>query len=467
MRRTNYYIPKKANNTKHSASLLELFFDLVFVAFIGSFVHRFTHMVDHHELQWFPISFVLLTLLSVVFVWRQFTIYSSRYEEMGNYRHRLFTFIIMTGIGIISAALYLDFGAHGDPYKHLNKIVIVTVPGYVLTFVPLIYLHISAGFMASNHYEKRKQYITGIGLLISSIFAILGTSFSIFFNNTWSHALTISFWTLFLVMWSILDFLSSSMRISINTRDTSLEHLQDRFGVIFIVFIGESIIQAISESSSQMLDNTVATVGKLVLVIALLFSWWWWFNDTINFPDIINHPKKISLYKFSLMFILVSLSITGVGFSGIVSDPGLDVWKYFISAGALVWSIANAALFISLKDYKLKEKILFPKIIRIAIYIMPVWNAPITTIALYPAISSATFFYIIAGVSISLIPLSISIFTFGRKNMKDENISFTKVVNDYYKREDEWIKKEATKYIDKSIHAKYDNNLNHYSKYIE
>ena len=131
---TYFKIPTKPNKNKHSASLFELFFDLVFVAFIGAFVHRAIHLLDNGQKEFaaYSFTFIILSLISVILAWRQFTVYSSRYEIPYNFRHRIFGLLIMLGMGIVTTALFIDFGHGHDKFANFNKVIQVTAPGYFL-----------------------------------------------------------------------------------------------------------------------------------------------------------------------------------------------------------------------------------------------------------------------------------------------------------------------------------------------
>ena len=196
------------------------------------------------------------------------------------------------------------------------------------------------------------------------------------------------------------------MKISVNVADTSLKHLQERIGIIFIVFIGESIVQTVEGSSHQIMNDTVPTVLKLVMMFVILFAWWWWFNDTMNFPDIINHPRKITLYMTSIIIILVALAFSAIGFSGMVSSPSENYPKWMLSIGTGLWAIGNSIIFIALKDYNKEAKVIFPPLLRWYIYLLPFIGIPVSHISIYSSISSSIFLYVIFGISLSLIPTS-------------------------------------------------------------
>ena len=468
-----FSIPKYPNRKKEEASLLELFFDLVFVAFIGAFVHRVTGMLEggHEKFTWFSFLFVVLTLISVILVWRQFTVYSSRYEVPNNYRHRIFTLIIMIGIAIVTTAMFIPFGethsGHSDVYKNFNRVIIVTIPGYFLIMVPLTYLHISVAFKSDNKYERRRQIYSAAGIGGATLIVTPASIINIIYNDETIRWIAIGLWTLMIVVWMTFSWLSSGMKISVNTVDTSLKHLQDRFAVIFIVFIGESIIQVIEGSTSEFVDNTTPTVLKLTMILLVLFSWWWWFNDTINFPDIVNHPRKITLYKSALIFILVSLAFSAVGFKGIIESPSENWPKWMLASGMLIWSVANSIIFVTLKNYNKKAKVLFPKFLRTWIYCMPAIMSPIIPLAILDAVSTQVFFYITFGFSMLLIPLSISLAVYKLLIKSKEDNALEETIKKYYIKERKWIKKSAAPYLDKEIHERYEHNLNHYSEYCK
>lgn len=443
--------------------MLELFFDLIFVALIGGFVHRVEHIFEHGHFDAFSFSFLLMSLITAIFIWKSFTVYSSRYEHKFNLRHRMFTYLLMVGMSIITASLFVDFSTA----EHFETVMHVSLIGYGISLSTLLYLHISTAVFTNNIYEKKRQLANSYGLSFVIVITIIATSIDLANDNELNRWILIGLWALGIVGWVIISSISSIGKIAINTRDTSLEHLQERFGIIFIVFIGESVIQTITGASKYLTDHTAIGITKIIVVFTILFCWWWWFSDTLNSPDIINHPARITIYKNSMAFLLIALSFAAIGLSGAIKDSKETYPKYLLGSAMIIWTLANSVVSLTLKKYNMKQGILIPKLVRIAIVAAPIWTAVGVYWFFAPFVSNETYLYIVLGISISLIPLSISIRAYSGWQLKQGKYDFEKEIEKYYINEEKWIMKSVVPKMDPKVHAQYNYELNHYSKFIK
>ncbi|WP_371743090.1 low temperature requirement protein A [Exiguobacterium sp. s189] len=93
------------------ASWLELFFDLIFVVFLGELIHSFGHTHHNHLDGAFFWKFPFL-FLAIWWLWMQHTIYSNRFDNDGRI-HRVLTLGVMLLIiimnGVVSRGLEKNF----------------------------------------------------------------------------------------------------------------------------------------------------------------------------------------------------------------------------------------------------------------------------------------------------------------------------------------------------------------------
>lgn len=450
--------------------MLELFFDLVFVAFLGGIVHRMVHMLENnlHHFDSFEFAFVSFSLFTMVIFWENMNIYNSRFEEGENYRHRFFIFLIMFGFILITASLYIDFGLEKNQFANFESILTINIIGYSISFSSLFYLYFSAWLAQSDKYEREFLSRNFVGIFFAILFWALpmGISYSLIDkSNTIQLLITTPLWITGLILWMIFEWKSRSTRISANTVDASLSHIQERVSIIFIVFIGESIVQIVVSSPDILKDNIPIAIFNILAAFLILFGWWWIFNDMVNLPDIKNHPRTINLYNFSMGIMLFSFAIEAVGLSLIIKDDPFMHGKYMLLSGNIIWSIANAGANYSLKSYKIKEGIFFPKKAKYISYISPIFNMIFMWIGLASFITPHLFMYILLILTSLFVLLPISIRISQKRSLSEEIIA--KTIIEYYEKEDEWIKKNVVKFLDHDHHAKYGYKLNHYSKYIK
>lgn len=462
MRKLYYWINREPNDGKFQASLLELFFDLIFVALIGGFVNRSEQIFEEKIFSGFEFGFVTMVLITGIMIWGSFTVYSSRYEDVYNYRHRIFAYLMMLGMSIVTAALFVDFQATNN----FNIVMLVTAIGFWIAMTSLLWLHISAGIFTENKYERRRQFLVAGGILFLIIQGSVG-AIKILIDDTFTNEWTfISLWAFGIVGLLVFIWFASTGKIAINTKDTSLEHLQERTGVIFIVFMGESVIQTISGSSTYVLKDSAKGILEIFIVFTILFCWWWWFNDIINYLDIVNHPLKITIYKHSMTFMLIALSFAAIGLSGTIKDSTKDYPKYMLGAGIIIWTISNTTIFFTLKEYNRIDKVAFPRFINVIIYTLPLWSLSLTLWFAFPSVTDEIYLYIILFMSLLMMVTSIAIRIYKNKKIQLRENYFDHVIEEYYAKEIAWIKKYAEPKLDKKVHEKYKYKLNHFSKFL-
>lgn len=92
---------------------------------------------------------------------------------------------------------------------------------------------------------------------------------------------------------------------------------------------------------------------------------------------------------------------------------------------------------ISLKDYNEKDKVLFHKFLRSAIYSLPLWMGPINLLFLIDAITPLMFLSITFVLSIAFVLLSVLIKIHRLYRMNDNHKLFEKEIKAFNKKENE------------------------------
>ncbi len=463
-------IPRKPNRKKHKASLLDLFFDLVIVTFIGGSTHKLVHTFEYgSHFSTFSFMVTILPLFTILLIWRNYTFFSYKYESIHSIRHRFFTFIIMLGLLFTTVNQFLDLG---HEFQNLFLSSVLNIAGFLTTLLTLFYLYLSGYYLSKDKYEKKALLKNVYGLL--SLFILWSPSLVVALLNKinphvpMTYSFVFTFWIIGLISWSLFDWLSRSTKITINKHTGSVDYLQERFGIIFIVFIGEAIIQIVSSSSQNFIVSPTKSSFILIASFLLLFMWWTFFNDTINYPDLIKKPTTINLYSYVLLFLLLSLTLASVGLSLIIKTPENMNGKIFLGTSMIIWQTATAIIFKCMKNFKSSNKTVIPKSLRIIIYTTPltIWTYIWTVFT--PFVSSESFLLlsIIIGISFTFIIWIYSSLQLYRSNNGDTS-EYKKEVDKFKSKNKEWMLKVSKKYGDYDYHKINNFELNNLSKIIE
>ena len=479
--------PTRPNRQKNDASLLELFLDLIWVAFLGGVVHKCVHIITesihhHKSVDFFSLIFTILLMIFLILIWKILTFYNSRYEAQ-NYRNRFIIMFIMIGLLIFTSSIFIKI-EHGS--DNLNLFILLDVISMFIIFATLFYSFFSIIRVSKSRiYEKKLIFRSLMGIVTS--FLIVITSFISmmicikFIHN--KEIITILKWFLLIgslvvgaINWCFWDWSSRTSKIVVNIINTSEHHMKDRFGIIFIVFIGEIIIQIVNSSEiiNDLTGNVSLTLELIFMIIIcflLMFFWWWIFEDTIKRPEISLNPKKRNAYSFLILLILISLLIHAIGFSILIRgffennhdhyiEKNLNFWgKILVAIGILIWSVGNVGMSFCLKKYIKDIKAVLTLIFRF-LFLASFVITPIFWIMTFiEQINQITYILILFAIVftsiISLILITPLIF------QKSED-QLMKLV----KKDEKHLAKLIRPLLDKELHTKYDLSFNSYSKFL-
>ena len=146
---------EEPQNSHRSATWLELFFDLFFVAVIGNLSHELTKNISLSGVENFAISFI-----AIWWIWIGITIYNERFETDG-IENRLFTFLLMipvTGLAIFS---------HNVTEGNLQNFLL----SYMIARIIIVLLWLRAGYHNKPFRPTSNIYILGFSASILLVFA--------------------------------------------------------------------------------------------------------------------------------------------------------------------------------------------------------------------------------------------------------------------------------------------------------
>lgn len=273
------------DETERSATWLELFYDLVFVAGVAVLGVRLVGNPTWEGVLSYAAYFTLLWWL-----WASHTFYADRFDT-DDLVYRLLAGVQMIAIVVIAASLSLDSGS-----------TLAFAIGYALARLTLLALYARA----YRHVEPARLlcagYLKGFGLAavvwVAAIFVPPPGRFWV-----WGIALAIDLLTPYI------------MRREQAKVPLDVSHLPERFGLFTILVLGESIAAAIV-GLGHVHWNVAATITAIVGVIVASSLWWVYFDNLDGFNvrrrgDERNWRPTVWIYMH--LPLAMAIAVAGVG----------------------------------------------------------------------------------------------------------------------------------------------------------
>lgn len=271
---------------ERKASWLELFYDLMFVTIIAQLSVTLYKHVSFSGI----VAFILL-FIPAWWIWNSITFYNERYE-MNDIRHRVFTFLNMIPLAGISFSISGINNGRAD----------IFAISYIISRLLLIYLWFTAG---ESKIERKLSWIFSIGFSISvmiwigSIYAPIPYKF---------------------IMWGcgiMIDMITPMVTLKTQSKlpKISTSHIPERFGLLVILTIGETIIASVNGLNTK-LDLNLSTAFSCILGLCISFLIWWLYIDHVMYRVFKRNVWHI--LGWSYLHLPLTISITAVG-SGILA----------------------------------------------------------------------------------------------------------------------------------------------------
>ncbi len=237
---------------EHRVSWMELFYDLVYVIVIARLAHLVTYGHDGH----IGISefFIFIALfIPVWWAWTGHTLYATRFYD-DSVIDRLISLSQMFLVTLMT--LFITDAFHGQ--GQMFAIIYAAIRGL------LVVMYLRVYFSNKDHRPVSSRLAAGFS--IGALFWLV----SAFLPGVWMY----SFWLIGL----LIDFITP-LRCRHLLRQVSVHkhHLPERFGLLVIILLGESVASLISALDSQDLNLVIITTALLGF-ISLSAIWWHYFE---------------------------------------------------------------------------------------------------------------------------------------------------------------------------------------------
>ena len=306
--------------SERKVTWLELFYDLVYVATLIQLGNSLSEDISWPGLLRFAALFI-----PIWWSWTGITFYFNRFV-VDDIWHRLLIFSQMFFVVILGISVEGAF----------TTLTTQFVLSYVGIRVVLILLYLRASRHEPDARPLIYRFMAGFSL------AALVWFISIFFPTPFNYVL----WVLAMV----IDFATPTNPNSAkfyNLLPPHHEHMQERYGLLVIIVLGESFVKTLSSGSGLAVTMPILffSIFGLILTYSL---WWHYFQDIIDaeirpsriFAWIYIHlPLTLSLVAFGVASKKLFLAAPG----GTVDDKyrllmGFTVALYLICIAILNWS---------------------------------------------------------------------------------------------------------------------------------
>ncbi|WP_240841552.1 low temperature requirement protein A [Acidaminobacter sp. JC074] len=299
--------PSKATNVNEHrvVSVIELFCDLVFVAYIGSISHHLVGQMTFKGITTFIILFSIGWM-----IWLNSALYHDLHGN-NDFRTRFNTFIQMILIGLMTVFTH-DVLGHFYVYY-------VSVYAGITIFIGFLWRE--TGIADPSHLVYSKPY--------SRVYFLLGMLLiaSIFFPHDY-RSIYLGLSVIFLVAPMISNYLLADSKTKVDyVKRTKLSNaFIERSNLYFIIVLGEIVIGALNGASHVGINfNSV-----IMLIFNFLIAFGLWFNH-FEFVGYIQHKESISGYFMWLFsFYLETIAVAFIGALVYLSYTSLSINTWIV-----------------------------------------------------------------------------------------------------------------------------------------
>jgi low temperature requirement protein LtrA len=282
-----------------SATPLELFFDLVFVAAFSQAGSQAAHLLELGHFVPATFGFVF-AIFAIAWAWINYAWLASAYDNDDIF-FRIATMVQMIGVIVLALGLPQTFTSIDEGGALENRAVVL---GYVIMRVAVIALWVRA----ARHDPAHRRTAVTYAVLVSA--AQVGWITLLVANPPLTGAI---------VAWGVLVAFELAVPIIAQRRGGPTpwhpHHIAERYGLLVIITLGEIVlgtilaISAVVEEQGWDLEAVLVTVGGTMLAFAL----WWVYFIMPSARVLARHRERSFAWGYGHIVIFGSLAATGAG----------------------------------------------------------------------------------------------------------------------------------------------------------
>ena len=292
-----------------TVSVLELFYDLVYVAVIGQAAHQLAEHVSARGFVEFGVVFALVWI-----AWVNGSIYLELHGRDDG-RTRSIVFIQM---GIVALLAVFTAGAAEDSGS-----------GFAIVYAVLLaVLALIWDTIRRQDRQLRPEYVPVTGRYVTGTAVSAAVIFASAFLPAEPRLVV---WAGFAVAWMVVLLLL--VGLSLQNRQLDLaptDSLVERFGLFTIIVLGEVVFGVVDGLS--VAERDLKTIATGVLALLLGFGFWWMYFDVIGRRLPRNDGRYLAIWMLSHFPITLSIVAGGAAMVSLIehahdaSTPAETAW---------------------------------------------------------------------------------------------------------------------------------------------
>ncbi|MFF7341721.1 low temperature requirement protein A [Streptomyces sp. NPDC008163] len=282
-------VARRADEQHRASTMLELFFDLCFVAAVAQAASAFEHELAAGRIGHAVLGYAMV-FFAIWWAWMNFTWFASAYDT-DDIPYRLLTLVQITG------ALVLAAGAT-EALEHEDFTVITW--GYVIMRLAMVTQWLRA---ARSDPERRRTclgYAAGIFLVQIGWVVRLALPED---TGLWTFAVLV-----------LAEIAVPALAERKTTTTWHPHHIAERYGLFTLIVLGESItaatgaVRAALDTHAALGDLAALVAGGLLTVFAL---WWLYFAQSA--PRLLTSLRTALLWGYGHYLVFASAAAVGAG----------------------------------------------------------------------------------------------------------------------------------------------------------
>lgn len=305
--------PRDPNEKHRVATSLELLFDLIFVVAIATVGQQLHHaIIENHLAHGMMLYFMVF--FALWWAWMNFSWFASAYDN-DDALYRVMTFIQIIGSLVLAA---------GIPSAFQQQDFDVIIVGYAIMRFALV----SQWFRVAMSDPARKT--TALRYAWGIIIVQIGWLFF--------HFSPIHFSVYFFILLVIAELAVPIWAESSNMTPWHPHHIAERYSLLTIIVLGESIVGSYAAISDALAHQQVSTELIFLMVggLIMMFTMWWAYFDH-GIADCLQNRKRAFTWGYGHFFIFVSIAALGASLAAAVD---VSTHQAEISAQLMGWLVA-------------------------------------------------------------------------------------------------------------------------------
>lgn len=312
--------PRDPHEHGRAATPLELFFDLVFVVAIAIAAADLHHgILENHAFE--ALHGYLLAFFGIWWAWMNYTWLASAYD-CDDLPYRLLTFVQMTG------ALVFASGVSGLAAGDFT----VGIAGYVIMRMALVVQWLRAARSDPARRTTALRYALGVTLVQIGWVALLFAPPSVVGP--------------LLATLIVIELAVPAWAESAGSTPWHPHHIAERYGLLTIIVLGESVLAATSAMGTlvgtpEVWALTPTVVGGLLILYSM---WWLYFERPAH--DLIATDRQAFIWGYAHYFVYAAAAAVGAGLAVMIDMashdpiPGLEpAWAVAIPVAVYVGTL--------------------------------------------------------------------------------------------------------------------------------